>query len=170
MLHALPPWLVGIIAGAALVLNILFWVPFLLFFALLRLLLPFPAAQRRLLPVLQWIAHTWIADNSGWMALTQRTRWDVAGLGALGDRFRAIVDRTIVYPDGPPSFWDFLQGRLRRVIVRARVLPIAEQLRHLDYGSDPEGRAQFQAWVQQLWQEKDALIARLLEPTPAAAQ
>ena len=65
MLHALPPWLVGIIAGAALVLNILFWVPFLLFFALLRLLLPFPAAQRRLLPVLQWIAHTWIADNSG---------------------------------------------------------------------------------------------------------
>ena len=47
------------------VLNALFWVPILLFFALLKLLLPFAAAQRAMAPVLLWIAEAWISCNSG---------------------------------------------------------------------------------------------------------
>ena len=34
-------------------------------------------------PVLLWIAEAWISCNSGWMALTQRTSWDVAGIEGL---------------------------------------------------------------------------------------
>ena len=87
-------------------------------------------------------------------------------LGALGDKFRAIVDITIVYPDGTPTFWHFLQGRMHRVVVRARVLPIPSHLINVDYGGDAESRQRFAAWVQQLWQEKDALITDLLRQNP----
>jgi hypothetical protein len=35
-------------------------------------------------------------------------------LNVMGDRFRAILDVTIVYPEGAPRFWDFLCGRMKR--------------------------------------------------------
>ncbi len=295
MLHFLPPLAVGSIASVLMVLNALFWVPILLILAVIKLLLPFEAAQSAMAPLLLWIAESWISCNSAWMALTQRTQWDVSGiqaldpdswymvncnhqswvdilvlqhllnhripllkfflkqqliwvpvmglawwaldfpfmrrhseeylkmhpemrgkdqettrracekfalmptsvmnflegtrftaakharqqspyihllkpkaggmalaLNAMGDKFRAILDITIVYPDGTPSFWHFLQGRMRRVVVRARLLPIPPHLIGADYGGDAKVRAQFQAWVQQLWSEKDTLITELL--------
>ena len=82
-------------------------------------------------------------------------------LNAMGDKFQAILDITIVYPDGTPSFWQFLQGRMRRVTVRARLLPIPQDLAHADYSGDAQARAAFQAWVAQMWREKDAQIALL---------
>jgi len=48
------------------------------------------------------------------------------------------------------------------VIVRVQILPVPEHLMHSDYAGDAEVRAAFQRWVQQLWQDKDAQIARLL--------
>ena len=77
MLNGLPPLLVGAIASVLMVLNALFWVPILLVFSMVKLLLPFTAAQKALAPVLLWIAEAWISCNSAWMALTQRTQWDV---------------------------------------------------------------------------------------------
>ena len=82
-------------------------------------------------------------------------------LHALGDKFQAILDITIVYPHGTPTFWYFLQGRLRRVVVRVRLLPIPQHLVGADYSGNAEVRQQFQAWVQQLWREKDAQISLL---------
>ena len=88
-------------------------------------------------------------------------------LNAMGDKFQAILDVTIVYPDGTPTFWHFLQGRLRRVVVRARLLPIPRHLVGANYSGDANVRASYQAWVQQLWREKDALITELLSaPAP----
>jgi 1-acyl-sn-glycerol-3-phosphate acyltransferase len=84
-------------------------------------------------------------------------------LNAMGDKFRAILDVTIVYPDGAPNFWDFLCGRLRRVIVRVQSLPVPEHLMQGDYAADPATREAFAVWVRQLWQDKDAQIARMLE-------
>ena len=82
-------------------------------------------------------------------------------LNAMGDKFQAILDITIVYPDGIPTFWQFLQGRMQRVTVRARLLPIPQDLTHADYSGDAQARAAFQAWVAQMWREKDAQIALL---------
>ena len=82
-------------------------------------------------------------------------------LNAMGDKFQAILDITIVYPDGIPTFWQFLQGRMHRVTVRARLLPIPQELTHADYSGDAQARAAFQAWVAQMWREKDAQIALL---------
>ncbi|MSR08581.1 MAG: acyltransferase [Gammaproteobacteria bacterium] len=289
--------LTGAIAALLLAVNILVWVPILLVFALLKLLIPVPVLRRTLDRVLLFIAGAWITCNSAWMALTQRCTWDVAGfdglqrgswylvscnhqswvdilvlqnllnnripllkfflkqqliwvpvmglawwaldfpfmrrhseeylkkhpemrgkdqdttrracekfalmptsvmnflegtrftaakhagqqspyvhllkpkaggmalaLNAMGDKFQALLDVTICYPDGAPTFWQFLQGRMRRVIVRARLLPIPRHLINADYAADPAVRAAFQAWVQQLWQEKDAQMTELLRP------
>ncbi len=83
MLGFLPPALRGAIALLLLVVNTLFWCTLLLALALLKLLLPFRAVRLRIDPALNAIATAWIACNSGWMALTQRTRWDVQGIDGL---------------------------------------------------------------------------------------
>jgi len=82
-------------------------------------------------------------------------------LNAMGDKFQAILDVTIVYPDGPPDFWQFLCGKLHRVIVRVRTLPVPHELVRGDYASDPAVREAYQQWVQQLWLDKDAQIKAL---------
>jgi 1-acyl-sn-glycerol-3-phosphate acyltransferase len=295
MLNFLPGPLLGLVAFLLLFLNILLWVPLLLAFAIVRLILPLRAVRLAIDPVLVAIAEAWISCNSGWMILTQRMDWDVQGvadldkngwylvnsnhqtwadifvlqhtfnrripllkffikdqlkwvpimglawwaldfpfmrrhseeylkrhpemrgkdqeatrracekfaliptsvmnflegtrftpakhakqnspyhhllkpkaggialaLNAMGDKFRAILDVTIVYPEGTPSFVDFLCGRMRRVIVRVQSLPVPEHLMNSDYGGDPATREAFAKWVQQLWQDKDAQIAQLL--------
>ena len=302
MLNFLPALVVGAIASLLMVLNALFWVPLLLLLAVVKLLVQVPAFQRFIAPALLFVAEAWISCNSAWMALTQRTHWDVAGLdgldyrswtmvncnhqswvdilvlqhllnrripllkfflkqqliwvpvmglawwaldfpfmrrhseeylkkhpemrgkdqettrnacekfslvptsvmnflegtrfttakharqqspyqhllkpkagglalalNAMGDKFQAILDVTIVYPDGVPTFWQFLQGRVRRVVVRARLLPIPAQLVRADYTASAETRAAFQAWVQQVWREKDAQITELRRVTAATA-
>ncbi len=294
MLNFLPPLLVGLIASALLALNALFWVPVLLFFALLKLLVPVKKMRLLIDPLLLRIAEAWIAGNSGWMRLTQRTRWDVQGieglnyrswylvncnhqswvdilvlqhlfnrripllkfflkqqliwvpvmglawwaldfpfmrrhseeflkkhpemrgkdqattrqacekfaliptsvmnflegtrftaakhqrqkspykhllkpkagglalaLNAMGDKFQAILDVTIVYPDGAPQFWQFLKGKLQRVVVRVRALPVPQHLAQGDYAGDAAVREAYQKWVHQLWLDKDAQIATL---------
>jgi 1-acyl-sn-glycerol-3-phosphate acyltransferase len=296
MLNFLPAPLVGAIAAVLLALNCLFWVPILLVFAALKLVIPIDAVRRQLAPVLLFIAEAWISCNSAWMALTQRTSWDVRGvaeldyrswylvncnhqswvdilvlqhlfnrripllkfflkqqliwvpvmglawwaldfpfmrrhseeylkkhpemrardqettrracekfaliptsvmnflegtrftpakharqqspyrhllkpkaggialaLNAMGDKFRSILDVTIVYPDGAPTFWHFLCGRVKRIVVRVQTLPVPGDLAAGDYAGDPAIREAFQKWVQQLWLAKDAQIAGLLD-------
>ena len=295
MLFGLPSPLRGLIATLLLIANILFWVPLLLLVAVVKLVLPFKPVRLALDPVCVGIAENWIACNSAWMALTQRTHWDVQGIDgldahhwylvnanhqcaadifvlqhllnrripllkffikqqliwvpvmglawwaldfpfmrrhseaylkkhpemrakdqestrracakfaliptsvtnfmegtritpakhvrqqspyrhllkpkaggvalaihAMGDKFQAILDVTIVYPDGIPHFRTFLCGGMRRVIVRVRSLPIPAHLLAGDYGSDPALREAYSAWARQLWQDKDAQISALL--------
>ena len=89
-------------------------------------------------------------------------------LNAMGDKFQAILDVTIVYPDGAPDFWQFLRGNLKRVIVRVHTIPIPQQLVQCDYAGDPAAREAYQKWVQQLWLDKDAQIAALISlPAPS---
>ncbi|MFA7664778.1 MAG: acyltransferase [Burkholderiaceae bacterium] len=89
-------------------------------------------------------------------------------LSVLGDRFRSFVDVTIVYPGGVPSFWDFLCGRMDKVIVRVRRLEIPVETTAGDYASDPRFRKSVQRWQQARWAEKDAQIDALLRPHPDA--
>ncbi len=296
MFHFLPAPLVGLIAAILMTLNALFWVPILLVVSSLKLVLPFKRVRLLIDPVLLLIAEAWIACNSGWMALTQNTTWDVQGiedlnpkgwylvnsnhqswvdilvlqhllnrripllkffikqeliwvpvmglawwalefpfmrrhseeflkkhpemrgkdqettrkacekyaliptsvmnflegtrftiakhakqqspyhhllkpkaggmalaLDAMGDKFQAILDVTIVYPDGAPTFKHFLLGKMRRVVVRVRILPIPQHLMGGNYAQDPAFREGFSHWVQELWRDKDAQIEALLQ-------
>src|SRR5450830_2119146 len=295
MLNFLPSLVVGLIATLLLAFNALFWVPLLLFFALLKLLIPVKKMRLAVDPILLHIAEAWITGNSVWMWLTQHTVWDVQGLeglndhswylvncnhqswvdilvlqhllnrripllkfflkqqliwvpvmglawwaldfpfmrrhseeflkkhpemrgkdqattrqacekfaliptsvmnflegtrftpakqlrqkspykhllkpkaggmalalGAMGDKFQAILDVTIVYPGGAPDFWQFLKGKLKQIIVRVRPLPIPQELLQGNYAADPAVRAACQQWVQQLWLNKDAQIEAIL--------
>ncbi|MBV8656925.1 MAG: acyltransferase [Burkholderiales bacterium] len=82
-------------------------------------------------------------------------------LNAMGEKFESMLDVTIFYPDGAPSLWDFMAGRVRRVMVFVNELPIPTHLIQGDYTSDPDFRAKVQAWVHDLWSEKDARLAQL---------
>jgi 1-acyl-sn-glycerol-3-phosphate acyltransferase len=89
-------------------------------------------------------------------------------LSVLGDKFNSLLNITIVYPDGIPTFWEFLCGKLQRVTVRVRSIEIPQHLLHGDYEGDENFRAAFQQWVQQLWQEKDWQIELLRKEAGAS--
>jgi hypothetical protein len=55
---------------------------------------------------------------------------------------------------------------MRRVIVRVQSLPVPEHLMQGDYAADAATREAFAVWVRQLWNDKDAQIARLLAEVP----
>jgi hypothetical protein len=87
----------------------------------------------------------------------------------LGAKFDSILDVTIVYPQGIPTFMDFMAGRVHRVIVRVRKVPVPKHLVGGNYGEDPEFRKAFSEWVQLLWREKDTQIGQLLAAEGAAS-
>lgn len=294
MLNFLPAPLLGLLAFLLLLLNIVFWVPILLAFAAIKLVLPFKSVRVAIDPVLLFIAEAWISMNSNWMHLTQRTEWDVQGidgldpkswtmvssnhqswvdifvlqhllnrripllkfflkqqliwvpimglawwalefpfmrrhseaflkkhpemrakdqettrkackkfsliptsvmnflegtrftaakhakqqspyqyllkpkagglalaLQAMGDKFQSVLDVTIYYPEGVPTFWSFLSGKVHRVVVRIRPVPVPKTLLGGDYGQDPAFRAAFSDWVAELWRFKDTQLADL---------
>jgi len=83
-------------------------------------------------------------------------------LSAMGERFDALLDVTIVYPDGVPTFWDLLCGKVQQVVVRVRERQIPPDLLGGDYEGDPAFRARMQAFVQEMWAEKDARIEEIV--------
>ena len=94
----------------------------------------------------------------------------VGGIGvvmyALGDRLQSIIDVTIVYPSKQggnrvPSFLDLLLGRIPKIIVHARELEIPDHLLGRNFRSDRGIRRELENWINQVWKEKDELIARL---------
>ncbi len=82
-------------------------------------------------------------------------------LTTLGGQFHRMLDVTIVYPDGPPTFWDILSGQMRAVTVRVRQREIPQELMVGDYLADKAFRGRMQEWVNSLWTDKDALLGEL---------
>ena len=83
-------------------------------------------------------------------------------LAVLGEQFHSFLDVTIVYPDGAPSFWQFLCGRVPRIIVRVRRLEVPPELLGGDPIADSRLRKAVHRWQSARWAEKDALIDELL--------
>lgn len=299
MLNFLPNVVVGILASILLFINVVFWFVFLISVAIIKILLPIPGLRKIFDTVLTKIAEGWVTGNSTWMALTQKTQWDVQGVGelnyrgwylvnanhqswvdilvlqhvfnrkipllkfflkqelirvpimglcwwaldfpfmkryskeylekhpemkgkdlettrkacekfsliptsvmnflegtrftrkkherqaspyknllkpkaggiafalnAMGDKFQSLLNVTIVYPEGIPTFWDFLCGRVKKVVVRVKEEPIPEEFTEKDYNNDDTFRYEFQQWTHQLWLEKDQLITDLLDGQP----
>jgi 1-acyl-sn-glycerol-3-phosphate acyltransferase len=49
-------------------------------------------------------------------------------LATMGEDFKALIDVTIAYPRGTPTFWDLLCGRMEEVVVRVKLRPIPPEL------------------------------------------
>lgn len=88
---------------------------------------------------------------------------------AMGETLKSLLDVTVVYIGRSARFWDFVSGRVNRVVVDVRELAIPHDLLGGDYVNDPEFRQRFQEWVADMWAAKDQRIAELLaEKGPAA--
>ena len=77
---------------------------------------------------------------------------------------------TIVYEGRGHSLWDFVCGRVQRVIVDVRECALPNDLVSRDYHEDEEFRDRVQAWVRDLWAEKDSLIGSMSGQSDGAAQ
>ncbi len=297
MFNFLPSKILFLLTTALLCLNIAFWCTGLLSLALIKILLPFKILRKVIDPLLILVAESWVSGNSAWMALTQKTKWDIQGLGqldykgwylinsnhqswvdilvlqhvfngkipllkfflkqelikvpvmglcwwaldfpfmkrfsreylekhpemrgkdlettrkacekfsemptsvmnfmegtrftqykhakqqspyvhllkpkaggiafalnAMGDKFHSLLNITIAYPDGIPSFVDFLSGRVKNIVVRIEEIKIPKHFTQKDYNNDPEFRAEFQEWTHQMWLKKDKLLTDLQGP------
>ncbi len=60
-----------------------------------------------------------------------------------------------------PSFTDFMCGRVKKLYVRVQQKTIPDEFLDRNYHKDETFRYEFQQWVTQLWQEKDALMDKL---------
>lgn len=76
-------------------------------------------------------------------------------LSSMGDQLDALLDVTILYPDGRPGFLQFLCNGVPEVRVHVAKRPIEARWMQGDYQNDPEFRKAFQAWINELWEEKD---------------
>ncbi|MEJ8812169.1 acyltransferase [Variovorax ureilyticus] len=90
-------------------------------------------------------------------------------LQTMGERFDAMLDVTIVYPGGTPTFWDLLSGRLRAVTVDVRRREIPAALIRPGAPADRAYRQRLREWIELQWAEKDSLIPLLLKESPHVA-
>lgn len=82
-------------------------------------------------------------------------------LGSMGEVMHTMLDVTVLYPNSPKNIWDMFCGKVSTVVVDVRKVDIPKQFLGKDYTSDAEFKAEFQAWVNELWIEKDQHIAKL---------
>ncbi len=82
-------------------------------------------------------------------------------LNILGNEIDALVDMTIVYPDGAPGYGEFWLGEVPRIAVNLRKIDIPAWVLAGNYENDADFREKFQQWVDQLWTEKDQLIEKM---------
>jgi len=82
--------------------------------------------------------------------------------GAMGEMIHTMLDVTIVYPGGRPGIWDYLCGRVRKIVIDIRTREVPERFLGMDYENNREVRVDFQRWVSEIWAEKDQRIEALL--------
>jgi len=82
-------------------------------------------------------------------------------LDSMGEQIHRVLDVTIVYPDGTTNFWALLCGKIRKIKVRVRSLPVNAELLG-DYTNDGHFRAGLQRWLNNIWAEKTRYIEEMM--------
>ncbi len=86
-------------------------------------------------------------------------------LSAMGSQLHKLLDVTIHYPQGIPTYWDFVCGQVKSIHVKVRVFSIEELMKSdafaMDYFDNPEQRVKFQQWLNSIWSDKDATLESL---------
>ena len=73
-----------------------------------------------------------------------------------------MYDVTLVYPQRDITIWDYVTNRVEWIRIRARRIEIPDEFRSDAITEPGEARERFKAWVEGIWQEKDAGIGELL--------
>ena len=90
-------------------------------------------------------------------------------LATMGERFDALLDVTLHYPDGTPTFWDLLSGRVHAVQVRVQARPVPAPLLDAQAQRQPKFRVQVQEWIESIWRDKDRALDELAGAPPTRA-
>ncbi|MBY5982213.1 acyltransferase [Ferrimonas balearica] len=80
-------------------------------------------------------------------------------LDAMGGKMKRLLDVTIYYPAGIPSFWDYLCGRVPKVELWIEEHCL-EPINRLDY-QKREDKGAYQSWLNQIWSQKAGKLAAL---------
>jgi 1-acyl-sn-glycerol-3-phosphate acyltransferase len=76
-------------------------------------------------------------------------------LYSFGDALDTVIDITIFYPAGVPTFWQFISGQVKNISLHACLRPIDLELRGVNFRQDPVAGRRLKAWLDELWAEKD---------------
>lgn len=83
-------------------------------------------------------------------------------LSAMGDSLSKLVDVTVYYPQGIPSYWDFVCGKVKNIVVNINVIDIKTLLNEKtfspEYFTEPAQKKIFQDWLNTIWKQKDQQI------------
>lgn len=82
-------------------------------------------------------------------------------LATMGEQFEALLDVTLAYPDGTPTFWQLLSGHCGRVVVRVQQREIPPEVVGGNPVADKALRSQISGWIEGQWAEKDQLLDQL---------
>ena len=82
-------------------------------------------------------------------------------LSSMGEQIQRVLDVTIVYPDGVSNFWALLCGKIQKIKIRVRSLPVDPQLLG-DYANDGSFRLRMQHWLNSIWEEKNRYIEEVM--------
>ncbi|HSP84255.1 MAG TPA: acyltransferase [Psychrobacter sp.] len=87
-------------------------------------------------------------------------------ISALGEDIDGILDMTIVYPDGVPTYGDLWKGNIKRLGVDVQYIDIPDDLfagvKNGGYENDEIIKSQMFDWVEKIWQQKDQRISTML--------
>lgn len=83
-------------------------------------------------------------------------------LGGLQEELRQMIDVTIAYPDGPPTFWEFMQGKCRQPRMTIRVVPLDAAVRSTETATQ---QAALLPLVEDLWRAKDERLRTHVAPS-----
>lgn len=87
-------------------------------------------------------------------------------IGSL-NTFSRIISVTLYYPDNKESpFKDMLFGRLGRIYISLREIPITDDLKG-DYTGNKQFKHSFQIRLRERWQEKDETLQKMKEQAEA---
>ena len=80
----------------------------------------------------------------------------------MGDNLHKLIDVTIVYPDGTPTFWQFVKGECRSVkfVVSHHEIP-----KEVLVDNDIERRSSLSSWIKAIWMQKDRKISEMTQTT-----
>lgn len=78
---------------------------------------------------------------------------------ALHPEIQTILNTTIYYPEGVPTFYHLLSGQIKNVIIEVTEVKVMANL--IGSYSEPTFKHNFQTWLNQLWKEKDKRLQQL---------
>jgi 1-acyl-sn-glycerol-3-phosphate acyltransferase len=85
-------------------------------------------------------------------------------LAALGDQLDAMYDVTLAYPpDGEVTMWQFVSGRVPKIIIRAGRVDPPTQFFDSSVTTPGPAREELRSWMDDLWMKKDEELSALLK-------